>query len=103
MTAVTHDSSGRRFVAVLDAASGAEAVLDYRVVDEGTLEYHHTFVPHAFRGRGVAAALAKAALDHARERGMRVIPSCWYVRRYVDRYPEYRSIASEPPGGRSRA
>ena len=69
-----------------------DAHLEYRVVDESTLDFHSTFVDPALRGRGLAAEVVRAALDDARARGKRVIPSCSYVRTFVRRHPEYRDL-----------
>lgn len=49
----------------------------------------HTVVDDAFQGRGVAAALARRALEDARTAGAPVVPVCEYVQAYVQRNPEY--------------
>jgi predicted GNAT family acetyltransferase len=51
-----------------------------------TLDFYRTFVPDALRGRGIAAALTKRALDYADSIGYTVIPSCSYVERYMERH-----------------
>ena len=38
-----------------------EAVLLYDVLPNGTLDFHHTEVPQALRGRGIAGKLAEVA------------------------------------------
>lgn len=79
---VSHNRQAGSFEAFVD---GHRAHLDYRQVDEGTLDYCHTFVPHELRGRGVAAIVTAAALDYARENGFSVIPSCSYVALFMRR------------------
>ncbi len=54
----------------------------------GVMRIHHTGVPPALEGRGLAAQLAQAALAHARAQGWQVLPSCSYVRGYMRRHPE---------------
>ncbi|WP_427912887.1 GNAT family N-acetyltransferase [Ramlibacter sp. MMS24-I3-19] len=61
---------------------------------EGVLELVHTEVDDAFQGRGLAAVLAKAALDDARAAGQKVVPSCAYVASYIKRHPEYRDLVA---------
>jgi len=56
------------------------------VVRRGTI--HHTFVPVELRGRNFAGHLAKAAFDHARTEGFKIIPRCSYIARYAERFPE---------------
>jgi predicted GNAT family acetyltransferase len=86
---VRHDAARRRFVAEID---GKEAHLVYHPVAEGTLDYASTFVPESLRERGIASAVVRAALDYARSQHYRVIPSCWFVQRFVQRHPEYRDL-----------
>lgn len=89
-----HDAEARRFTIRLD---GHLAELDYRVWD-GRLTIAHTGVPQAIGGRGVAAALVRAALDHARAEGLRVVPACSYAALYVRRHPEYADLVAESRG-----
>jgi predicted GNAT family acetyltransferase len=85
--AVHHEPTTRRFVA---RTPGGEAVLEYRWLDLGTLDYHHTFVPAALRGAGIASQLTECALRYARDNGLKVIPTCPFVARYVARHPEFQ-------------
>lgn len=80
---VIHNASGQRFETRPD---GHLALCSYRL--EGpVLELHHTVVPAALQGRGVAARLVQAALDWARGQGLRVRPTCSYVASYMKRHP----------------
>jgi uncharacterized protein len=66
---------------------GEPAVLEYRVRD-GALWLLHTGVPEKGQGKGIAAALARAAFDHARAEGQPVVPMCSFVLSYLRRHPE---------------
>ena len=88
MTAeVHHNESAHRFEIRLD---GHIARADYRIVD-GVMHIFHTEVPVEFEGRGIAASLVRAAIEHAREHGLKVMPACSYVRSYMRRHPETHS------------
>ncbi len=64
------------------------AVLEYR--REGRVwDLHHTFVPDSMRGMGVAGVLARTALEHIREEGGSVRPSCSYIEAFVRKKPEF--------------
>ena len=52
----------------------------------------HTEVLPAFEGKGVGSAITRFALDSARERGLKVIVMCPFVRSYLDRHPEHNDI-----------
>lgn len=95
---VTHDQEGRRFAVELD--DGEEAYLAYRELDDGRLDFVSTFVPESARGRGLAERIVVRALEHARESGRRIVPTCPYVRHVVrERRPEYRDLVEEEGGG----
>jgi predicted GNAT family acetyltransferase len=88
---IQHDERAQKFSVVVESQ---EAYLDYAVRDETTLEFRQTFVPEALRGGDLARRLVAAGFAHARERGFRVIPSCGYVRRQVERTEEYRELTT---------
>lgn len=96
---VQHDADERKFYVVID---GVEARLDYRRAGNGVLDYRSTLVPPGLRGEGVGQRLVLAALEHARECGLRVIPSCPFVRRVVENFPEFKELTGEDRGGRGR-
>ena len=84
-----HDAAAHRFTLSFGAAV---AVLDYREHDSRTLEYYHTFVPPAMRGRGVASQLVTHALRYAQAQGVSVIPTCPFVSAFIRRHPEYAAV-----------
>ena len=91
-TTVTNDLAAGRFEAHTE-----HGVAHLRYVARGdVLDLVHTEVPQAAEGQGVGAALAKAALDHARAEGMKVIPSCPFVRTYIKRHGEYANLVVTP-------
>jgi predicted GNAT family acetyltransferase len=85
---IFHTPAQQAFVADVD---GATAVCAYRR-DGDMLVLHHTEVPAALQGRGLAAALVQAALDWARAEGLVVRPSCSYVAAYMRRHPETQDL-----------
>ena len=86
--AITHDVARSSFEAQVD---GGVAECVYRL-QGGVMNIVHTEVPPASEGRGIAAALVRAALAHARAQGLRVRPSCSYVRTYMRRHPETQDL-----------
>ena len=65
-----------------------DAVLDYE--KKGTvLDIYHVFVPEGMRSQGVAEKLTEAAFRFARTEGLRVKPTCSYVRNvFMRKRPE---------------
>ena len=86
---VQHDVQHSRFVISLD---NGEAELVYAVVGEA-IDLQHTEVPLSDRNQGVADKLVRAALAYARERELRVIPTCPYVQAWFTKHPEERLLS----------
>lgn len=86
---IQHDIAEHRFVIRLP---GGDAVLAYAADGPGRVDFYSTFVPPPERGRGIAARLVRAGAEYARAAGLRVVPSCWYVRRWLDAHPEEQDL-----------
>jgi predicted GNAT family acetyltransferase len=52
----------------------------------------HTEVDANREGQGLASQLIAGALDDLRARGIKVVPVCTHVRRYLQRHPEYADL-----------
>jgi len=98
-----NDPSAAPLVVRRDAVSrfeveleGLVSVIDYRVEGQRLL-LPSVRVPPALEGRGIAAALTRAALDWAREQSMTVVPICPYVVAWLKRHPEYNDVLTAAP------
>lgn len=87
---VTHNAERHRFESVVDGHTG---VLAYRR-DGDVIAFTHTGVPPPIEGRGVGTALARAALDYAEERGLRVRPLCAFVAAFIREHPAYQHLVN---------
>jgi predicted GNAT family acetyltransferase len=85
---IAHGVDARRFTVEVE---GHRAELAYRL-ERARLVIEHAGVPDAIAGRGVAGALAQAALDDARAQGLRVVPACSYSLDYLRRHPQYADL-----------
>jgi predicted GNAT family acetyltransferase len=86
---IRHQSDTHRFIG--DTPSG-HAVLAYAPAGNGVLEFYSTYVPAAERGQGLGGELVQAAVAYAREHGLRIIPTCWYVADWIAAHPEHRDL-----------
>jgi predicted GNAT family acetyltransferase len=89
----------RRFVLLLDGEHAGELV--FRDRGGRVLAFLHTEVDPAKQQRGLGSALVRAALEDARERGLRIVPICPFVEAYVQDHPEYADLAVADPARRS--
>jgi len=87
---IADNAAKSRFEATVD---GETALLVYRLAGD-TLTLLHTEVPAALAGRGLGGELARAALDSARARSLKVVPTCPFVRAYIARHPEYADLVT---------
>ena len=87
-SAVVHNERSGRFEMPVQ---GKLCVAAYRMID-GVMWLTHTEVPPHLQGRGHAAKVVRAALDHARAHGLKVRPACSYVHSYMRRHPETRDL-----------
>ena len=82
---VQHDEQAKKWFALVD---GIESVMKYSEAGDRTLNFYSTFVPPELRGRGIADEIVQVALDDAVQKGYKVIPTCWFVRLYIDRHKD---------------
>jgi hypothetical protein len=90
MSEVRENAEARRF----ELTSGdAVAFIEYRR-DGDAVELTHTEVPQAMEGKGIGSALVCGTLERLRAEGARVVPSCSFVARYIERHPDYGDMVA---------
>lgn len=77
-----HQPERKHFIVQL---GGEEAVLEYRLPQQGAVDFCRTFVPEGMRGQGVAGALVAEGIGWARAHGLSITASCSYVRKWLER------------------
>ena len=85
---VVHRPDLNRFDLIVD---GRRCHADYRL-NGNVMVVHHTEVPPALEGRGLAAVVVQAVFDHAASNGLTVQPLCSYVRAWTRRHPEVTAL-----------
>lgn len=86
---VIHDKEQQIFYIIYE---DKESYVRYTRSGKETLNILRTYVPPEQRNNGMAAQLAKAALDYAKENNLKVIPTCSYIDYYIDRNKEYEEL-----------
>ena len=87
---VTNNEEAQQFEA---RVNGLRALLTYRRFP-GRIVLNHTEVPQPLEGKGLAAKLARTALDFARANHLRVVPLCRYVSMFIRKHAEYHDLVS---------
>lgn len=88
MLEIKHNPEKSRFEAQTEAGT---AELVYMKVGD-TLIFHHTEVPEALEGQGLASQLAKFGLEYVKENNITAAALCPFVNGYVAKHPEYKSL-----------
>ncbi len=88
---IKQDTEKNKFVTYVE---GYEAVVEYTLKDN-IIDLYRTFTPPELRGKGVAGKLVKYVLEHAKENNLKVIPTCSYVRGYIERHENYKELLAE--------
>ena len=70
---------------------GKISYLDYHL-SGGVITFIHAYTPPEIRGKGIAAEVAKYALDYSRDNNLKVIPQCPYIRDYIDKHKDYQGF-----------
>lgn len=92
---VTRDPVRHRY----DAFAGGPEVagfVDYQETGE-LVVLTHTEVDPSFEGRGVGSALARAALDDVRGRGLKALVICPFILSWMRRHPEHVDVLFNAP------
>jgi predicted GNAT family acetyltransferase len=76
-----------------DEADALAGVLTYQLTG-AIIAYTHTKVDPDFEHQGVGSALARAAMDDARDKGRTVVPICPFLTEWLDRHPEYEKLVA---------
>jgi len=87
---VDNPADGRYELWVGDEPAGQ---IVYRL-REDAVALIHTEVADAFEGHGLGGKLVSGALADIRERGLRLIPICPFVRSYLERHPEQADLVA---------
>ena len=86
---IRHNEQQSQFETTIDGHTGYAA---YDLEDPDRIVFTHTIVPKELEGRGIASAIVTHALNHAREKNLRVVPQCGYVASFIKRHPEYEDL-----------
>ena len=85
---VSHNHEKQRFEIAVD---GHQAMLNY-MLNDNLIIFTHTGVPSAIEGRRIGSKLVETGLNYARENGLRVRSTCWFVSKYIRHNPEYQDL-----------
>lgn len=72
--------------------NGYVAILEYVILDDGTLKFVHTEVPMELQGQGIAAMLVESTLEDIKRNQQKIISACSYLDRFLENHPQWLSV-----------
>ena len=75
----------------LHVAGELAAFTTYKL-SPGRIVFIHTETLDGFAHHGLATRLIRAELDEARARGLRVVPRCPFVAKFIAEHPDYQDL-----------
>ena len=89
---ILHREEGKSGMFYVPDGERIVARLTYKWSGDDKIVIDHTEVSGELKGKGVGKQLVAAAVKMARERQIRVIPVCPFVKRLFDIIPDYRDV-----------
>ena len=89
---ITHNAEEQRYEIAVD---GILAGFSQAVEDGDVVTFPHTEIFDQFEGQGLASELVTGALDDVRVRGKKVIATCPYVKRFIDKHPDCADLLAQ--------
>ena len=91
MMQIQRDEHGRKGAFYIDEDGEWIAELTY-IKSDSTLTIDHTEIDEKLRGEGIGKDMVRAAVEYARENGLKVNPVCPYARKIIDATPEFQDV-----------
>ena len=70
------------------------AEITYQYQDEATIVADHTWVDNSLRGQGVARQLLDVLVAFAREKQLKIVPVCSYVKTAFETDTQYADVVA---------
>lgn len=89
MSEVKLNTEKNRFELQMDESM---AIIEFDKLEPNVLDLTHTEVPEELSGKGVGSKLVVGALDYIRDNGLKLIPSCSFIKSYIDKHDEWQDL-----------
>ncbi len=72
------------------------AFIEFDKIEPNILDFVHTEVPEELSGKGIGSKLAKSALQYCKDNNLKVIPSCPFIKTYIEKHSEWQPLLAKP-------
>lgn len=67
-------------------------LMTYRKTGAKEITIDHTEVDDAAQGKGLGKEMTAAAVEYARDSGLKIVPVCSFAKKIIEETPEYQDI-----------
>ncbi|WP_347372989.1 GNAT family N-acetyltransferase [Aequorivita sp. Q41] len=85
---IIDDKEKNRFVVIIDAH---QAYIEYSLKSD-YYSLNHTIVDKELSGKGVASELTEKVLMEIKQRGLKIVPSCPFIKKFIAKHPEWEPL-----------
>jgi uncharacterized protein len=71
------------------------ALMTYKKSGDRLITIDHTEVDSNHRGEGLGEDLVEAGVKYARENDLKIVPTCPFAAKIIDRTPEFQDVLAE--------
>lgn len=89
---ILHQQNGSKGYFYIEENNQRLAEMTYTLAGEKRMIIDHTDVSDALRGKGAGKQLVTAAVDHARAKGIKILPLCPFARSVFDKVKEFQDV-----------
>lgn len=72
--------------------SKIEAEMTFELTSNNKMKINHTEVNDAHGGKGFGKLMLQNAVEYAREKNLKIIPLCSFVKSVIDKTPKYKDV-----------
>ena len=88
---IQRDEHGQKGAFYIDEDGEWIAELTY-IKNNGTMTIDHTEIDEKLRGEGIGQDMVKAAVEYARESGLKIKAVCPYAKKVIEGTPEFQDV-----------
>ncbi len=92
---IKHTESGSNGKFYMEDEIGITSELIYSIPENAVLSLDHTETRTECEGKGLASKLVKKSVDYAREKKIKIVPSCSYAKAHFDRHKENKDVLKD--------
>ena len=75
---------------------GHYSIIKFEMINDTLVNLYHTEVHPSLAGKGIGNMLVLKTLKYCNVHNYKIVPTCPFVAKYIERHPEWKSIVENP-------